>query len=73
MAMFGCPPWIIAMVQQFHDKTQARFQNDGEYSKPFPVTDRVEQGSQITFRTMRLVFALVARYLTQGGRNPNLR
>ena len=33
MARFGCP-------RQFHDVTQARVQNDGEYSEPFPVTRR---------------------------------
>ena len=34
----------IAMVRQFHDGMQARVQNDGEYSEPFPVTNGVEQG-----------------------------
>ena len=44
MAKFGCPPRYIAMVRQFHDGMQARVQNDGEYSEPFPVTNGVKQG-----------------------------
>ena len=43
MAKFGCPPRYIAMVRQFHDGMQARVQNDGEYSEPFPVTNGVKQ------------------------------
>ena len=44
MAKFGCSPKFITMVRQFHDGMQARIQNDGEYSEPFPVTNGVEQG-----------------------------
>ena len=43
MAKFGCSPRYIAMVRQFHDGMQARVQNDGEYSEPFPVTNGVKQ------------------------------
>ena len=38
-AKFG----FIAMVRQFHDGMQARVQNDGEFSEPFEVTNRVKQ------------------------------
>ena len=44
MTKFGCPSRYIAMVRQFHDDMQARVQNDGEYSEPFPVTNGVKQG-----------------------------
>ena len=44
MAKFGRPPRYIAMVRQFHDGIQTRVQNDGEYSEPYPVTNRVKQG-----------------------------
>ena len=44
MANFGFPPRYIAIVRQFHDGMQARVQNDGEYSEPFPVTNGVNQG-----------------------------
>ena len=43
MAKFGCPPRYIAMVRQLHDGMQARVQNGGEYSEPFPVTNGVKQ------------------------------
>ena len=43
MAKFGCPPRFIAMVRQFHDGMQARVQNDGEFSEPFEVTNKVNQ------------------------------
>ena len=44
MTKFGCPSRYIAMVHQFHDGMQARVQDDGEYSEPFPVTNGVKQG-----------------------------
>ena len=47
MAKFDCPPIHIAMVRQFHGGMQARVQNDGEYSEPFPVTNRVKHGCVI--------------------------
>ena len=43
MAKFGCPAKFISMVQQFHDGMNARVQDDGEYSQPFPVTSGVKQ------------------------------
>ena len=42
MAKFGCPSRYIAMVRQFHDGMQARVQNDGQKSEPFPVTNGVK-------------------------------
>ena len=44
MEQFGCPPRFITMVRQFRDGMQARVQNDGEYSEPFPMTNGVKQG-----------------------------
>ena len=40
----GMRPISIVMVRQFHDGMQVRVQNDGEYSEPFPVTNRAKQG-----------------------------
>lgn len=36
---FGCPDQFITMVWQSHDDMQARAENNGEYSKPFPVSN----------------------------------
>ena len=38
MAKFGCPAKFSTMVRQLHDGRQARVQDDGLYSKSFPVT-----------------------------------
>ena len=85
MTKFGCPPRYIAMVRQFHDGIQARVQNDGEYSEPFPVTNRVKQGCVMAptlfsmmlsamltdvFKTLMLVFSIRYRF---GGNLLNLR
>ena len=62
MAKFGCPPRYIAMVRQFHDGMQARVQNDGEYSEPFPVPNGVKRGCVIALTLFRIMFsALVFR------------
>ena len=57
MAKFGCPPRYIAMVRQFHDGMQARVQNDGEYSKPFPVTNGVKQGCVMAPTLFSMMFS----------------
>ena len=57
MAKFGCPPRYIAMVRQFHDGMQARVQNDGEYSEPFPVTNGFKQGCVIAPTLISMMFS----------------
>ena len=57
MAKFGCPHRFIAMVRQFHDCMQARVQNDGEYSEPFPVTNGVKQVSVIAPTLFSMMFS----------------
>ena len=52
MAKFGCPAKLITMVRQFHDGMEARVQNDGMYSEPFPVTNAVKQGCVLAFFNM---------------------
>ena len=57
MAKFGCPPRCISMVRQFHDGMQARVQNDGEYSEPFPVTNGVKQGCVMAPTLFSMMFS----------------
>ena len=56
-AKFGCPTRYIAMVRQFHDGMQARVQNDGEYSEPFPVTNGVKQGCVMAQTLFSMMFS----------------
>ena len=57
MAKFGCPPRYIAMVRQFHDGKQARVQNDGECSEPFPVTNGVKRGCVMAPTLFSMMFS----------------
>ena len=57
MAKFGCPPRYIAMVRQFHNGMQARVQNDGEFSVPFPVTNGVKQGCVMAPTLFSMMFS----------------
>ena len=57
MVKFGCPPRYIAMSRQFHDGMQARVQNDGEYSEPFPVTNGVKQGCVMAPTLFSMMFS----------------
>ena len=44
MAKLGCPPRFDSNVRLFHDHMPARVQNNGEFSKPFKVTNGVKHG-----------------------------
>ena len=57
MAKFDCPPRYIAMVRQFHDDMQARIQNVGEYSEPFPVANGVKQGCVMAPTLFSMLFS----------------
>ena len=57
MAKFGCLPRYKAMVRQFHDGMQARVQNDGEYSEPFPVTNGVKHGCVMAPTLFSMMFS----------------
>ena len=57
MAKFGFQPRVKAMVRQFHDGMQARVQNDGEYSEPFPVTNGVKQGCVMAPTLFSMMFS----------------
>ena len=57
MAKFGCPPRYIVLVRQFHDDMQARVQNDGEHSEPFPVTNGVNKGCVIAPTLFSMMFS----------------
>ena len=45
------------MVRQFDDGMQARVQNDGEYSEPFPVTNGVKQGCVMAPTLFSMMFS----------------
>ena len=57
MAKFGCPTRFIEMVPQFHDGMQARVQNDGEFSEPFEVTNRVKRGCVMAPTLFSMMFS----------------
>ena len=57
MAKFGCPAKFITMVRQFHDGMQASVQDDGKYSKPFPVTNGVKQGCVLARMFFSMMFS----------------
>ena len=65
MVKFGCPPRFIAIVWQFHDGMQARVQNDGEYSEPFPVTNGVKQGFVMAPILFSMMFSAILTYAFQ--------
>ena len=44
-------------MRQLHDGTQTRAQNDGEYSEPFPVTNRVKQGCVMAPTLFSMMFS----------------
>ena len=57
LATFGYVPISTAMVRQFHDGMQVRVQNDGEYSEPFPVTNRIKQGCVMAPTLFNMMFS----------------
>lgn len=57
MAKLDCPAKFIAMVQQFHDGMNARVQDDGEFSQPFPVTSGVKQVCVLAPTLFSMIFS----------------
>ena len=57
MAKYGCPSKFISIVRQFHDGMQARVQDNGETSQPFPVTNGVKQGCVLAPTLFSLMFS----------------
>ena len=57
MAKFGCPKKFTTIVRQFHDGMQARVQDLGELSDPFPVTNGVKQGCVLAPTLFSMMFA----------------
>ena len=45
--MFGCPKKLVSLIESFHDGMQARVQENGETSEPFPVKYDVKQGCML--------------------------
>ena len=59
MEKFDCSAKFIAMMRQFHDDMLARIQNDGEFSDPFPVTNRVKQGCVLASTLCSMMFSAI--------------
>ena len=53
------------MVWQFYDGMQARVQNDGEYSEPFPMTNGVKQGCVLASILFSMMFSAMLTYAFQ--------
>ena len=53
------------MVRQFHDGMQARVQNDGECSEPFPVTKGVKRGYCMAPALFSMLFSAMLTYAFQ--------
>ena len=69
MAKFGCPAKFMVMVRQFHDGMLVRVQNDGEFSDPFPVTNRVKQGCVLASTLFSRMFSAMLTDAFQDGDN----
>ena len=57
MSKYGCPRKFIAMVRLFHEGMQARVQDNGEVSEPFPVSNGVKQGCVLAPTLFSLMFS----------------
>ena len=57
MAKFGCPQKFVNIVRLFHDGMEARVKDNGQYSRPFPVTNGVKQGCVLAPTLFSMLFS----------------
>ena len=57
MSKFGCPQKFTNLVRLFHDGMQARVKDNGEFSKPFSVTNGVKQGCVLAPTLFSMLFS----------------
>ena len=57
MAKFGCPNTFIAITREFHEGMQAQVQDNGAFSKPFPVSNGVKQGCVLAPTLFSMMFS----------------
>ena len=69
IAKFGCPAKFITMVWQFHDDMLARVPINGEFSDPFPVTNKVTQGCVLASTLFSMMFSAMLTDAFQDGDN----
>lgn len=57
MAKYGCPRKLISVVRQLHKGIQARVQDIGELSQPFPISNGVKQGYVLAVKLYSMMFS----------------
>lgn len=57
LGKFGCPEKLVSLIAQFHDGMQARVQENGDTSEPFPVRNGVKQGCVLAPTLFSILFS----------------
>ena len=57
MSKYGCPEKFVSIIRQLHQGMQARVQDNGEMSQPFPVTNGVKQGCVLAPTLFSIMFS----------------
>lgn len=55
------------MVKQFHEGMNVKVKDNGEYSQPFPETNRVKQGCVLAPTLFSMIFSTMLTSAFRGG------
>ena len=57
LSKYGCPEKFVSIIRQLHQGMQARVQDNGEMSQPFPVSNGVKQGCVLALTLFSVMFS----------------
>ncbi|CAH1266354.1 Hypp3340 [Branchiostoma lanceolatum] len=61
LSRLGCPPKLLAILQQLHEGQKGQVKHSGDLSEPFPIDNGVKQGCVLAPTLFAIFFSMMLR------------